>query len=96
MIGAAIAGGGKLAALFITLSCTPVTIDGHAADKCEEEITESWVDPQPHELTACTGLANYQRELGKRAWCELVPADSLGIQPSADRAPVATPVTLRF
>ena len=93
MIAAAVAGGGKLAALLVSLSCTPAVIDGVPADRCSEQVTQSWVAPSPSELDYCSRSASDLRAKGTKAWCELLPADDLGIEPAAERA---APVSFKF
>lgn len=79
-----LATGGKLAALLVTLSCQPdVAAPGY--DRCSEQVEHSWVAPSPSELKFCADQASEHRGNGVKAWCEILPADDLGIEPSAAR-----------
>lgn len=89
----ALAGGGKLAALLVSLSCTPTVVNGEQADMCADQVDQSWIAPSPSELKACSDLASNLRATGRRAWCEILPADDLGVEPAAERA---EPVSYRF
>lgn len=81
---ATLATGGKLAALLVTLSCQPdATAPGY--DRCAEQVEHSWVAPSPSELKYCADSASAYRAKGVKSWCELLPADDLGIEPSAAR-----------
>lgn len=86
----------KLAALFVTLSCKPVYLDGAPFQNCDEEVTQSWIDPTPDELARCSRLASEARGRGERSWCEVLPADDLGVEPSAAHDVPAAPVAARF
>lgn len=83
----------KLAALLVSLSCTPDVIQGVQANRCDEQVEQSWVAPSPSELKACSDLASDNRAKGVKSWCELLPADDLGIEPAAERA---APVSFKF
>jgi hypothetical protein len=91
MIVASVVGAAKMAALLVTVSCSPVP--GTALDKCDEKIEQSWLAPSPSELKFCATTASNLRARGTRAWCELLPADDAGIEPAAVRA---EPVSYRF
>lgn len=94
---AATLGAAKLAALFVTLSCKPIMLDGAQFQDCDEETTQSWIDPTPGELGRCSLQASAARARGERAWCELLPVDDLGIEPSAARdVPSAAPASFTF
>lgn len=86
-------GAAKLAALLVTLSCQPVEHNGELARECAEQTEQSWIAPTPSELKFCSDTASAYRARGTGAWCELLPADDLGVEPSAERA---APVAYRF
>lgn len=92
-LATAAVGVAKMAALLVTVTCQPVPHGGQVAQKCDEQVEQSWIAPSPSELKFCATTASNYRARGTRAWCEFLPADDLGVEPAAQRA---EPVAYRF